>query len=282
MQAHTCTGSSFASRLLLYVLPHSAYKGKLKHVWFQVLDLVVQDLAALFHSGINCEGETWYPIIIGVKGDAPALSKLGAFTRSFNHLQGGGGICHHCLAGRDGHMWEDLTRNASWLQTLYQERPWKPEKPSHVLPIPFSDLAPEKIFRSDAMHLIKLGIGRHFLASAIIVLGDFDVFNGSASGVAKLLENAHKDFMYTCKHEIHQTPNLKQFTREGFHWPRRTSYPFGGSMDALMKGFIGQIRHSRCMHVSKTGNTVCIRALDFCKLLAACMVFIWDLFSPRL
>ena len=137
---------------------------------------------------------------------------------------------------------------------------------------------PENVFRSDAMHLIKLGIGRHFLASAVVVLGDFDVYNGSASGVAKLLEYAHKDFMYTCKQEVHQTPNLKQFTREGFHGPRRTSYPLGGSMDALMKGFIGQTRHSRCMQVSKTGINVCIRVLDFCKLPyksvghASCMV----------
>ena len=135
LQANTCW------ELLLGAPSHHVYHFCAAALCLQVLSLVVEDLAALFHSGINCEGETWYPII-GVKGDAPALSKLGAFTRSFNHLHGGGGICHHCLAGRGGHMWEDITRNASWLQTLYQERRWKPEKPSHVLPIPFSDLAP--------------------------------------------------------------------------------------------------------------------------------------------
>ena len=225
---HTGSGSSLTSRLLLYVLPHRAYKKKQKQFWFDVLDVVVRDLATLFDSGIDIGGRRFYPVLVGVKGDAPALSKVGCFTRSFNHILGRGGVCHHCLAGQGNHRWEDLTPRATWLDTLYVERPWKARRPSCVLPIPFSNVAPEKVFRSDSMHLVKLGIARHFIASTIIAFGDWGVFPNSASSIATLLEKSHEDFVWCCKHEIKQTPNLKMFSKEGLHWPRRSSFPFGG------------------------------------------------------
>ncbi|CAE7246908.1 unnamed protein product, partial [Symbiodinium pilosum] len=53
---HTGSGSSLTSRLLLYVLPHRAYKKKQKQFWFDVLDVVVRDLATLFDSGIDIGG----------------------------------------------------------------------------------------------------------------------------------------------------------------------------------------------------------------------------------
>ena len=234
VQAHTGHGNSLTSRLLLYVLPHTAYKAKLKNVWFEVLDVVIKDLAGLYTSGINVDTDTFYPILIGVKGDAPALNKMGQFTRSFNRIHGGSGICHHCLAGKGPYVWEDVTSNPNWLPTCYQERPWTAEKPSCVLPIPYSISAPEKVFRSDPMHLVKLGIGRHYVASSIVALGDLNVFNDTGASIARFLEAAHIDFTWCCKREIRQTPNLKQFTREGFHWTKRSAYPFGGCMDALV------------------------------------------------
>ena len=228
VQRHTTRGSSLTSRFLLYALPHSAYRGKMKHVWYEVLKVAVEDLARLYHTGIPCEGKTWFPILVGVKGDAPALAKVGRLQRSFNHTVGNAGVCHHCLAGQGDHMWENLTSTASWLQTLYQVRPWSDARPSTVLPIPFSDTQPEKVFRSDMMHLVRLGIGRHFLASTIIAFGDYGVFSDGRS-IDALFENAHRDFVWSCRNELKQTPNLKHFTREGFHWPRRSSYPWGGS-----------------------------------------------------
>ena len=239
IQRHTGAGSSLTSRLLLYVLPHSAYKAKLKQNWYKVLDEVVQDFAGICTAGFQCDdGTRWFPIFIGLKGDAPALSKIGQFTRSFNHLLGPAGVCHHCLGGRPEHPWEDLSSQATWRNTCYVERPWKANKPACILPIPFSVEAPEKAYRSDCMHLIKLGIARHFVASVIVAFGDLDVFNGSASSVAALLENSHSDFVYCCKREIKQTPNLKQFTKDSLHWPRRSSYPWGGHLLFFVKMFI--------------------------------------------
>ena len=231
---HTGRGSSLTSRLLLYVLPHGAYKKKQKHFWYDTFGAPVKDLASLFTSGItDTSGETWFPILIGVKGDAPALNKIGNFSRSFQRVAGKVGVCHQCLAGTRGHMWEDMRSSASWHATIYQERPWTARKPSCVLPIPFSLQAPEKVFRSDCMHLVKLGIARHFIASCVVALGDWDIFTGSADSIAALMELSHNDFAWCCKHEIKQTPHLKLFSKEGFHWPRRTCFPYGGTLQFL-------------------------------------------------
>ena len=227
---HTGRGSSLVSRLLLYVLPHRAYKKKQKQFWYDVFGAAVEDLADLFTSGIqDALGETWFPIVIGMKGDSPALNKAGHFTRSFQRIQGSRGVCHLCLAGKPGHGdWEDMSSSAPWLGTLFSERPWTRQKPSCLLPIPFSVQAPEKIFRSDCMHLVKLGIARHFIASTVVALGDWGFIPGTEDSVAALLELSHDDFVWCCKHEIKQTPNLKMFSKEGFHWGRRTCFPYGG------------------------------------------------------
>ena len=224
----TNSGSSLVSRLLLYVLPHKFYKGKKNTMWWQVCAQVGLDLARAFTTGITVGGEQWFLVLIGIKGDQPALNKAGRFTRTFQHLQGDKGVCFHCLAGQAGLPWEDLTSQAQWRNTLYAQRPWVDIRPSCFLPVPYSREAPERMFRSDPMHLLKLGVGRHFLASSIIVLGDYNVWPGSSESVEKLLLLSHSDFVWCCKNEIQQTPNLKGFTKDLLHWPRRSAFPWGG------------------------------------------------------
>ena len=205
-----------------------AYKAGRKDFWYTVMNFAMADFARVCQAGVNCDGCTWYPCLVGVKGDAPALAKIGRFSRSFQHWQGSAGICHICLAGQQGINWETMGADSSWTATLFAQRPWRPRQPSCVMQVPFCTTAPERVFRSDCMHLVKLGVARHFLASSIIALGEWDVFPGSASSVAALLHHAHEDFVYSCKHELRQTPHLKLFSKDGLHWPRRSSYPWGG------------------------------------------------------
>ena len=84
------------------------------------------------------------------------------------------------------------------------------------------------------MHMVKLGIARHFLASAIVCLGEWSIFDegGKILSVEGLLDTVHQDFEYCCKRELKQTANLKQFTKDLLHWPRRSSYPFGGFLSS--------------------------------------------------
>ena len=227
IQQHTGSGSSYLSRILLYVLPHNLYKGKTNRLWDLVMDTVTRDMEQLFHHGVQVDGATFYPVLIGAKGDAPALVKLFKLSRSFTRWQGQKGVCMYCLAGQQGLPWEDLTKTAAWRATQYTTRPWSSQHPPGIAAVPFS-AAPERCIRSDLMHLVKLGIGRHFLASAIVCLGEWAIFPDGEKSVQALFDSAHEDFEFCCKHEIHQTANLKQFTKDLFHWSRRSAYPWGG------------------------------------------------------
>ena len=229
--AHTGRGCSLISRILLYVLPHSAYKAAKKEFWFRAMNHAMANFAQLCERGVQLSpGVSWRPALIAVKGDAPALAKIGRFTRSFQHWQGTSGICHLCLAGRPEHNWESMDSDASWTQTLFAERPWKPGLPSCVLQVPFCRVAPERAFRGDCMHIVKLGIARHFIASSIVVLGEWNVFPGAADSMAALLSLAHDDFAWSARFELQQTPHLKVFSRDGLHWTRRSSFPWGGAL----------------------------------------------------
>ena len=105
---HTGSGSSLLSRLLLYVLPHNCYKKAKREFWYRAMECATNDLKNVCESGITCDGATWWPVFVGVKGDAPALTKIGRLTRSFQHWQGSTGTCPYCLAGRAGIPWEDM------------------------------------------------------------------------------------------------------------------------------------------------------------------------------
>ncbi|CAE7875397.1 unnamed protein product [Symbiodinium necroappetens] len=229
IQQHTVKGSSYTSRILLYVLPHNLYKGKKNRLWDLVMDTVTRDMEQLFHRGVQVDGATFYPVLIAAKGDSPALIKLFKLGRSFTRWEGKAGVCPYCLAGQPGIPWEDLTKTAAWRSTRYTTRPWSRQHPPSIASVPFSDV-PERCIRPDLMHMVKLGIGRHFLASAIVCLGEWSIFDDGNKilSVEGLLDTVHQDFEYCCKHELKQTANLKQFTKDLLHWPRRSSYPWGG------------------------------------------------------
>ena len=227
IQHHTSSGSSLLSRLLLYVLPNKTYKGKRNRVWYEVCEQVGRDLAAAFTDGVRVGNKQYYLVLVGVKGDAPALCKTGRMVRTFQHLSGPGGICLHCLAGRANIPWEDFGPSAAWRATMYQERPWSSRQPSCLHMVPYSD-TPERMFRSDCLHLVKLGVARHFLASSIVLLGEWQEFNNNMDSVEQIFASSQADFFWSCKTELKQTPHMKGFTKDLFHWPRRSTFPWGG------------------------------------------------------
>ena len=83
------------------------------------MDTVTRDMEQLFHHGVQVDGATFYPVLIGAKGDAPALVKLFKLSCSFTRWQGQKGVCMYCLAGQQGLPWEDLTKTAAWRATQY-------------------------------------------------------------------------------------------------------------------------------------------------------------------
>ena len=226
VQAHTGAGSSLLTRILLYILPHKVYKGKKNKMWFHVFEQVAKSLAECFNTGVEVDNKRWHLVLISCKGDNPALCKMGRLSRTYLHLTGKAGICFMCRAGQEGLPWEQLTPDAPWRSTCYQVRPWKDNNPPSLLDVPFSP-RPERMFRSDLLHLVKLGVARHFVASSVVALGEWDVFGDNLS-VENILQAAYNDFEWCCRNEIHQHPHLKSFSKDLFHMPRRAAFPWGG------------------------------------------------------
>ena len=249
-QAHTAKGNSLTSRFIVTALPHSWYR-KTKHqdrshVFHKTLEEISKSCENLFHKGItDMEGNRWYGIFIGLKGDSPALAKAGRLNATFMHLGRNRRMCHFCDAGLDGIPWEDTTPSAAWKLTTFNTRPWT--IPSELLRIPFCRNAPEKMYRNDAFHVIKYGIGRHYTASIIVCLCDFDIWPGQSGSVEAKFERAYRDFRECCKRDLKACPHLKAFTREMLHYGTKNDFPFGGWKGAdtmlLLRWMVRLIRY---------------------------------------
>ena len=227
-QQHTAKLSSLKSRFLLGILPHEWYRKKQKRVFHNTFDAIAKKCAEVFWEGVSHEGQTYYGVMIGIKGDSPALVKLGRLNRAFNRLGHDKGVCHLCLGGKAQTPWEDMRPTARWRTTIGSVRPWDTSMYNEWLQIPHSDTFPEQYFRNDPFHVVKIGIGRHFCASALIVLSSWDLWPGASSGVEQRLDRAYSDFSFCCQRELRQVPHVKAFTRDGLHFPNHLAFPFGG------------------------------------------------------
>ena len=229
-QQHTSKGASLTSRFLVTAIPHQWYRKSKQvdrsYLFHDTVDVIAKQCKELFYRGVQDKaGNSWYGVLLGVKGDAPALAKIGRLTASFMNLGRNRRMCHMCCAGRDNIPWEDFGVNSVWQSTVYSERPWS--VPSEVLQIPFIPATPEKMFRPDPFHIIKLGIGRHFAASCVIVLIFMDVWHGDSNSVEACLSRAYTDFRACCRMDLRACPHIKAFTREIFHFGKNSDFPFG-------------------------------------------------------
>lgn len=235
-QVQPSRGHSFNSRLLLGVIAHKMYKGPTgKLLWRDVAATIADDCCKLFHEGVRVNSKSgsacqqFYGICLGHKGDFPALVKAGHLTRSFQNLGSAKGMCPFCEAGKPGVEWEDVSPEAAWVQSMWSSDPWLENDASPFRRVPCDQSRPANFYKSDPFHIFKYGIGRHFCASAIVVLCQWNYFPGTTQNVMDMLNRAHADFKWSCKHEIaHGCPNMKGFTKELFHFPRNSSYPWGG------------------------------------------------------
>ena len=131
-QTHNSAGRTYQSRFLFTVLPKKVYKKSDR------LDLVLGKLAdecvALMTSGVTIRSKTYYPVCLGVKGDAPMLMRVGHLDRGFSRMGKDSGCCWECQAGESGHHFEDTRWSPDWEGTLYTVRPYG--EPSPLLRIP--------------------------------------------------------------------------------------------------------------------------------------------------
>lgn len=161
----------------------------------------------------------------------------------------GRGICPECMAGLDATPFEDFSWHPAWDVTQGLMFPWDESNPSPLLEIPGrGGLNQHLLFRKDPFHIFKQTVGGHWVASAVILLGDlgyWSCFNESQAA-DKILETAHADFNFFMKREWtgHQVANLKMFTKATFHWQKVKAFPFGrfkGSDTMLMIRWLIQL-----------------------------------------
>ena len=223
-QRHNASGSTYNSRYLYTVLPKKVYKKN--DLLDSMLDKLASECIELMGEGVHAGSQKFYPVCLGLKGDAPMLARVGNLTRSFSHMGQDKGCCFECLAGERGFNFEDVRLSPNWEPSLYSRRPYVQASP--LLRIP-SQLVPEKFYKRDPFHTFKQSIGCSFLSSSIVVLCELGYFPGESEAVQAVLTRAYEDFAYWTKKEWsgRTMQSLKNFTKDLFHWPRKEAFPAG-------------------------------------------------------
>ena len=178
-------GHSFTTRFVVHTIPKTAYDAN-PELFHTAIDHVAVALRNLFSEGIvdPQTGHTFRVVLLGVKGDAPYLTKVGHFYRSYNTTAKRGqergppkGVCPYCLGGTDNFPCEEFTDNPKWLQTIGVKLPWV-RCPSLIQRLIHDRGDPAAFFKSDIWHVVHLGFGRSWIASVIqLVLPVLDFSN---------------------------------------------------------------------------------------------------------
>ena len=178
-------GSTFTTRYLWSVMLARVYsqkaksKKKSKTNRNPLQELVTHlscELNDAFFSGmqVSIDGklQTIYLVPLAVKGDWPALAKVGQFDRHFGRLtydlNKGKGICHLCQADQVGFKdWSDVSFTN--MKSMHQGAtlPWA-EDPDIVLAIPLPNAYKPSFFQPDLFHSLHKGVFGDIAANTIV------------------------------------------------------------------------------------------------------------------
>ena len=247
-QCSNAKGSTYKSRFLLNTMPKKLYTGPRDHVYYDLCQMIADECKFLMEDGLVVHGEKWFPVVMGLKGDQPALIKCGRFTRSFRSLGEDRGCCWECLAGHSGYPFEDVTGAAAWQSTVGLVDPWMANNASAFVQIPGYDNKVD-FFKRDPFHCFKQSIGGHLAASCIVLLAiDLQVWKvpGQSTEVGQMFKRAFEDFEFFVRFEWrgHVRNNVKAFTREIMHFADAKKFPysrFKGSDQMLLCRWLKQL-----------------------------------------
>ncbi|CAL1150925.1 unnamed protein product, partial [Cladocopium goreaui] len=172
-------GNTWLNHFLQCVLPISLYN-ETPEAFFHMLDLQAKEYKQLFEEGLVVQGRRCYVCCVGVKGDAPFISKSGKFERAFTRRptrasskKAADGICHLCLAGKENYDFpvpfeEYGVQRPAWLWTVGSVCPYS--EPSPLLQIPFEiGGTTEALWCFDLFHNFHSGLGKYFASSAVCI-----------------------------------------------------------------------------------------------------------------
>ena len=170
-------GPSVSTRCLFSVMSTQLHsKPSTKKRLLTLTERFAKDLQDCFEQPINVkvdgEASQVYLCCLAMKGDWPALIKLGNLSR--HHLRvtwsksAGAGICHYCMAGMPGHVeWHDVSYRNMAAMRLHAPPPW-PYPPALIRYVPHSISQEAYFFRIDLFHLMHKGVLADVAANAIV------------------------------------------------------------------------------------------------------------------
>ena len=193
----------------------------------KVLDSLTEHFAEealnLMRTGIETKHGTFYLCFISFEGDLPAQAKLYHCKKNWQCVPNP--MCPWCDADGNHIPYSDTRSSATWRTTTGQGLPWTYEPPLASL----TALGEADFLAKDIFHIVNLGIGRTFLASAVCFLVFSDHFsphdNAHGQGVPVRLEVAYEDFKSFCAKILHETPHVKHWSRENLNWKSLKSMP---------------------------------------------------------
>ena len=224
--------STWTTRFLLSVLPRSFYKlddGQEIDVFQDLLRVLTQDLRMLYETVVtDRSGKKFFFATIRVMGDWPFIVKAGCLNRSFQNVAkhqtskaSPKGICHRCCADLPGYPWEDLTSEPTWKSSINTLSPFA--RAPALLGLVVDPQDAPAFFEFDLFHTWHLGIGRTYLASAIIVFALSTMFEGS---IDTRLETVTNRYLAWCTNNK-ISPVVRRFSKDSLSWPQSNVFPCG-------------------------------------------------------
>lgn len=225
------SGSTHLHRYLSGVLP------KMTHDSAALQDLLkVMADSALFmmHTGLtNAYNETYFAVCLHSTGDWAWLVKAGNLCRGFGNVikrpmtdqTNPKGICHLCCAGQRGCAFENFRvyndgETPGWYSTLFSENPFS--RPPVLSGIPFVQGKEPAFFSFDLFHSYRLGLGKCFVAGALVLASEM-MDAGNVDSRFELLTASYHDF---CD-QAHVSPYITNLTKDTCGWPDRSTFANG-------------------------------------------------------
>ena len=167
-------GNTFKTRLLYSVMPKNLYSDDAAPL-HELCKIWAEDIGGCYTNGIIIPGlGKIRATVLGLKGDWPALDKLGQIRRHFRReaYPFGEGLCHLCLANTEiCPSWhEHDPRTAPWAKTMQTEDakwPWISNQPAFVTAIPMEPGFGNRFFHIDLFHTVHKGVHAELAGSAL-------------------------------------------------------------------------------------------------------------------
>lgn len=169
-------GNSVLTRHLWSVMVARLYsKKRNKNIpLLRLMEHLGKELRNAFVNGFPCRVDgvdrQIYLAALGMKGDWPALSKIGGLVRHCGRdtptSDSGPGICHLCRGGQSGHPWHDVSFQNMAKMRRGAPLPWKQE-PGLLRPLKLQDKYKAEFFRFDLFHCCHKGLMADICANIV-------------------------------------------------------------------------------------------------------------------